>query len=292
MIIELIRRHIIHFSQGIVFALVAVLPAGVAVLADIPYIKTADPLTAIILYFFYLLIVFLLVKKLIHLEKDKRFRRRNEYLQLQFQFTQKQLDTHFTFNILNSISASILRNDKKEAHKQLTVFSKVLRYVFDDKKSLLHRLDKELELTENYLILEKYRFKNKFDYNINIHGQVNRLTKVPKQIIQIFVDNAIKHGFMPLDEGGYLQVSIGGEDDYIYIIVEDNGVGREEASKQNKLERKGISVKIMQQIIDYLNKIDRKQQLELQIFDLYKNGDSSGTRVEISIPSGYNPRIA
>ena len=179
-----------------------------------------------------------------------------------------------------------------EAHKQLSVFSKVLRYVFDNKKSLLHQLDREIELTENYLILEKYRFKEKFDYKINIEGQVNGLTRVPKQIIQLFVDNAIRHGLMPIDKGGFLLVNINNEDEYVHISIEDNGVGRVRASRENTLETRGYSIKLVFQLINFLNKIDRKNQLKLKIFDLYKNGDSSGTRIEIWIPSGYDPKIA
>lgn len=178
-----------------------------------------------------------------------------------------------------------------EANKQLTVFSKVLRYIFDDKKSLLHKLDNEIELTENYLILEKTRFKNKFDYRINIEGQINEMTKVPKQIIQIFVDNAIRHGIMPLSEKGFLKVNINSEDEHVHISIEDNGIGREKASKMNTLGKKGHSIKLLYQIIHFLNNLDRKNQIDLKIFDLYKNGGAAGTRVEIWVPSGYDPNI-
>lgn len=178
-----------------------------------------------------------------------------------------------------------------EANKQLTIFSKVLRYIFDDKKSLLHKLYKEIELTENYVILEKIRFKNKFEYTINTEGNINGLTQVPKQIIQIFVDNAIRHGIMPLDRIGHLKVNISNEDEYIHITIEDNGVGREKASKINTLAKKGHSIKLIQQIIRFLNDFDRKNQLHLKIFDLYKNGGAAGTRVEIWVPSDYDPKV-
>ncbi|MCF8337745.1 MAG: histidine kinase [Bacteroidales bacterium] len=250
-----------------------------------------DNRTLLLSYSGYVFLVFLLGGIFIQKLNEKRFARRHQYMQLCVNFIQKQLDTHFVFNILNSISASILRNDCSEAHKQLTIFAKVLRFEFDDKNSLLHQLDKELELTQNYLILEKYRFKEKFDYTINREGNINGLTMVPKQIIQIFVDNAIRHGLMPLNEGGYLTLNIANYNDNIHISVEDNGVGREKASGMDKLGNSGNSIKLLYQIINYLNKVHRKEKIHLKIFDLYKNGKAAGTRMELNIPSGYNPKI-
>ena len=242
-------------------------------------------------YAAYVFVVLIVAKIILHFLNERKFMKRNDQLRLQFRFIQKQLDTHFTFNVLNSISASILNNNRLEAHKQLTVFSKVLRYIFDDKISLLHQLDKEISLIENYLILEDQRFKNKFDYDIHVDAHINRLTMVPKQIIQIFVDNAIRHGLMPLKSGGYLKINISHEGDDIFISIEDNGVGRAKAARTNTLEKKGYSIDIMYQAIDFLNSLQTDDKIDLQIFDLYKNGKASGTRTEIRLPSGYDPKL-
>jgi len=291
MITEYIKKHLIHIFHSIVVAFIAMLPPGVMLVDGSAIVAQQNIETLFVVYFGYLVVILLVYTKLIYLWRNNRIKKRNEYLKLHFQLIQKQLDSHFTFNVLNSISAAILRNERKEAHKQVSVFSKVLRYIFDDKKSLLHPLNKEIELTENYLILEKYRFKEKFDYKINIEGQINEFTKVPKQIIQLFVDNAIRHGLMPVDKGGFLLVNINNEDEDIHISIEDNGVGRVRASRENTLETRGYSIKLVYRIINFLNKDDKKNQLKLKIFDLYKNGDSSGTRVEIWVPSGYDPKI-
>ncbi|MCF8232529.1 MAG: histidine kinase [Bacteroidales bacterium] len=276
----------------LVQALIAVAPPILILLIDPALLYKYDNKILLLNYTGYVFIVFLIGGLITQRLHEKKYAKRHQYMQLYVNFIQKQLDTHFTFNILNSISASILRNDRSEAHKQLTVFAKVLRFVFDDKKSLLHQLDKELELTQNYLILEKYRFKEKFDYTINREGNINGLTMVPKQIIQIFVDNAIRHGLMPLVEGGYLTLNIANRDDKIHISVEDNGVGREEASRVNKLEKPGNSIKLLYQMVDYLNKFHSEEKIQLKIFDLYKNGKAAGTRMELNIPSGYDPKIA
>lgn len=273
-------------------SIIAVAPPLLILWLEPGVLNKYDNRTLLLSYSGYVFLVFLLGGMFIQKVNEKRFARRHQYMKLHYNFIQKQLDTHFTFNILNSISASILRNDRSEAHKQLTVFAKVLRFEFDDKKFLLHQLDKELELTQNYLILEKYRFKEKFDYTINREGNINGLTKVPKQIIQIFVDNAIRHGLMPLNEGGYLTLNIVNRNDNIHISVEDNGVGREKASNTNKLEKSGNSIKLLYEMINYLNKVHSEEKIQLKIFDLYKNGNAAGTRMELKIPSGYNPKIA
>lgn len=275
-------------GQAVGIALLIILPALPFSFDSLSALRqNADGKTILMLsYFVYILMVSFVFIKISYLLRKRRFHKLNLYNRLQFDFLQKQLDSHFTFNVLNSVSASILNDNKHEAYHQLTVFAKVLRYTYDNKTQLFHQLDNELELLNNYLQLEKYRFKEKFDYNIKVGHNVDTMTHIPKQSIQIHVDNAIKHGLMPMKTGGLLNISIVKENGTLVIKVEDNGIGREKAKTLNTQLRKNHSIKTIQNLITYFNEMKKKEVINMKIYDLYTNGEPSGTRVVMQLPSG------
>ncbi|MGM0565583.1 MAG: histidine kinase [Bacteroidota bacterium] len=282
------KTHLVHLAQAL----------GVSVMIIIPLLLFSfdsfdefisnknDKAILILSYFFYVFLLSFVFIKISFLIRKRRFHKLNVYNRLQFDFLQKQLDSHFTFNVLNSVAAAILKTDRQEAYEQLTIFAKVLRYTYDNKTRLFHQLDNELELLRNYLQLEKYRFKEKFDYEINVGANVETMTHIPKQFIQIHVDNAIKHGLMPLKTGGLLKIDIHKENEELIIIVEDNGIGREKAKDNNTLLSRNHSIKTMRNLIAYFNNLKGSEVISLKIFDLYKNGQPSGTRVAMRLPSG------
>jgi sensor histidine kinase YesM len=110
-------------------------------------------------------------------------------------------------------------------------------------------------------------------------------------MIQIHVDNAIKHGLMPLKSGGMVKVEITkAQDDYLHISVEDNGIGRKKADQLNLQMRKNHSIKTMKNLINYFNSLKTEGEISMRIYDLYTNGKASGTKVAISLPSGLRFR--
>lgn len=242
-------------------------------------------------YFVYAFIIFILFIKITYWLRQRKFHKLNVFNRLQYDFLQKQLDSHFTFNVLNSVSAAILNDNKQEAYHQLTIFAKVLRYTYSNKNKLFHQLDNEIELLNNYLQLEKHRFKEKFDYKVEVAPDVDLLTEVPKQLIQIHVDNAIKHGLMPLKTGGLVQVTIlKDRKGVLHITVEDNGIGRARAEEIGLQMRKNYSIKTMRNLINYFNGLRNEEQITMRIYDLYTNGKASGTKVSITLPSGLRFR--
>ncbi|MDZ7774348.1 MAG: histidine kinase [Bacteroidales bacterium] len=255
MITKYNKTYLLHLGQAAGIAIMIILPVLLFSFESFSeLLQNKDGKSILLLsYFFYILMISFVFIKISFLLRKRRFHQLNIYNRLQFDFLQKQLDSHFTFNVLNTVSASILNDNKHEAYRQLTIFAKVLRYTYDNKTQLFHQLDNELELLNNYLQLEKYRFKEKFEYHINVGHEVDLMTHIPKQSIQIHVDNAIKHGLMPLKTGGLLNISIVKEEETIVITIEDNGVGREKAKTLNTYLTKSHSVTTIQNLINYFN---------------------------------------
>jgi sensor histidine kinase YesM len=109
-------------------------------------------------------------------------------------------------------------------------------------------------------------------------------------IIQIHVENALKHGLLPRDEGGMLQIRISIENEYILITVSDNGIGREQAAI-NVSHSTGRGMRILAQLFETYNK-HNKLPLRQEIEDLTdEENNPCGTQVRIFVPIEFNENI-
>lgn len=197
---------------------------------------------------------------------------------------QSQMNPHFLFNVLNSISSVIFKEDKKTAYTYFTRFSRLIRLTLENADKISRSLKDEIGFARNYLELEQFRFQDKFEYRIIIDERVDLQQKVPRMIIHTFVENAVKHGLMPLEYGGLLEIEVMWKPDRLVIVVEDNGIGMDRALKQDKdTTRKGLE--IIDQMIAIYKKLEGIQVSYTLNELINREGISSGTRVEIVIPA-------
>ena len=206
----------------------------------------------------------------------------NRLLTLQLQGIKAQLDPHFTFNTLNSIASLIYLEDRHTAYDYMRKFTQLLRSMLNDAEKIYRNLGEEIEFVTTYLELEKLRFGEKFNYEIEIGEGVSKLEQVPKLVLQTFTENAVKHGIMPSLTVGLIRISVVREKDYLRITIEDNGVGRKNSAGQSESTGKGL--KLTGEFYDILNHLNKKPIRHL-ITDLYNSpGDAAGTRVEVWVP--------
>jgi two-component sensor histidine kinase len=203
-------------------------------------------------------------------------------LTLQLQGIKAQLDPHFTFNSLNSIASLIYLEERQTAYDYLNKFTRLIRVMLNDAERIYRTLNEELEFVTTYLELEKMRFGDKLNYNVEIGSGVSGDEKVPKLVLHTFAENAIKHGIMPSKRGGLLKIAVYKNADYLKISIEDNGIGRKKSAGQSKSTGKGL--KITGEFYDILNQLNNRP-LSHSITDLYdKSGNPAGTRVEVFVP--------
>jgi LytS/YehU family sensor histidine kinase len=209
---------------------------------------------------------------------------------MQLLLLSNQLDPHFTFNAINSISASILQSRPEEANRNLLTLSRLMRSGVMHSDKLSRSLAEELEFLQNYLDLMKTRADQGFSYQIDLDDNIDLQWQVPRMITQIYAENAIKHGLRPLPGGGVLTIRVAGDGKNIRIGIEDNGVGRKNA-KANGSHGTGKGMAIMDQSIVIFNKFNQKK-IRLDITDLEDGqGKSRGTLVSIVIPVGMKYRF-
>lgn len=172
-----------------------------------------------------------------HRERLKRIRRRDlkkseiekQLLYLKMQAMNALMNPHFISNVLHSIIGYLeqLKPGETVNDKYIVYFSELIRLnLINSDKSYISLKD-ELKRIELYILLEQFRFKNKFEYKITIDPAIDDANiEIPNMIVQPFVENAINHGLLPAKEKGYLNVTIKEiNTDTIEIVITDNGVG-------------------------------------------------------------------
>ena len=170
-----------------------------------------------------------------------------------------QMNPHFIFNSLNSISDYISKNNTAIADEYLTKFAKLMRLVLENSEQKEVPLASDLNALELYMQLEALRMKNKFTYEIIVDETIDQEnTLVPPLILQPFVENSIWHGIAKKEGPGKIIVLIKKEGSMINCIVEDNGIGRPEIKDVTALKdstgRRSLGMKITKERIDILNK--------------------------------------
>jgi hypothetical protein len=220
-------------------------------------------------------------RKITTRQVEKREALKKRLLQLQLQSIKSQLDPHFTFNVLNSISSLLYLDDRKTAYDALNIFTRLLRQLLADADKIYRPLGEEISFVANYLVLEKIRFSN-FDYRIEVSDALSGNELVPKMAFQIFAENSLKHGLVPKGSGGLLIITASKQHNTLLLTIEDNGIGRKQSAKLNAEQGKGL--KINHGFYDTLTQLTGKI-IESKITDLYDvDGNASGTKVEVRIP--------
>ncbi|HYG52312.1 MAG TPA: two-component regulator propeller domain-containing protein [Flavobacteriales bacterium] len=166
---------------------------------------------------------------------------KSKLLSLEQQSLNASMNRHFIFNSLNSIQYYINKQDKLEANKYLTNFAKLIRKNLDSSISGdLHPLSEEIDRIKLYLSLETMRFKDRFDFEINVAPELNPDTiLIPPMLFQPYIENSIWHGILP-KEGykGHIKINItskNNDSQLVEIEIIDDGIGIS-TSLNNKID--------------------------------------------------------
>ena len=198
-----------------------------------------------------------------------------------------QLNPHFVFNSLNSIQNFILTRRTELSSDYLSMFSKLMRFVFENSKKLYVPLSDEVEALRLYLELEQVRHNHKFEYKINTDRVSKDQIYMPSLLVQPIIENAIWHGLLHKKEDDkVLEVNFTSDTEYLYIDVIDNGVGRGSSKPRPKLikKQKSSGVELTQQRLSLLTQ-SSGLKTDFKVVDLFDDhGNPSGTLVKITIP--------
>ncbi len=135
---------------------------------------------------------------------------------------QAQINPHFLFNSLNTI-ASFCRTAPGQARELLLDLSRYMRRNLDSSRGMIP-LSEEIEQTRAYLAIEQARFGERVRADIDL-GPGAAECCVPPLLIQPLVENAVRHGILPRQEGGLVRLTAWKEDGHLLVEVHDDGMG-------------------------------------------------------------------
>ena len=211
---------------------------------------------------------------------------------LQMQAIVNQLNPHFINNALQWLQVRV--DDDAEAVKVIGKLSENISTVFRHSRNKInyHNLKDEINLTENYLFIQKCRFGDRLQISLpnlltwSKLGTIN----VPLMIIQIHAENAIEHGIRNKDDGrGTLTIEVIETETHLRILIRDDGVGRAVAARIGSLGTQN-GTKMLKELEHILNKINTFKLSQIYHDGIYtdENGEKYGTCVELMIPKVFN----
>ncbi|MEZ2346481.1 sensor histidine kinase [Terriglobus sp. RCC_193] len=150
---------------------------------------------------------------------------------------QAQVEPHFLFNTLNSITELVESGHKQQATDMLRHLNTILKMTLRQSASQKISLAQELDVVENYLAIEQVRFADRLRVEFRIDpSALNAL--VPSFLLQPLMENAIRHGIGQSETGGMIRTFVERKDDMLYLRIQDNGSG----STVEKVKGHGIGL--------------------------------------------------
>ncbi len=213
-------------------------------------------------------------------EQLKRLNAEAEAKSAQLGMLQYQLNPHFLFNTLNSISALVKFQESQKAQHMITRLGDFLRYSLDNDPAKKISLQQEIDALMLYLDIEKTRFGDHLDLQFDIDEKA-RLAQVPSLLLQPLAENSIKYAIAANENGGAIRLKAKVENDELLIDMNDTGPGKAIDLPKPKPGRR----------VGLFNTLQRLKTLydEAYTFDISLHS-SGGLNINIRIP--YEPMEA
>ena len=210
-------------------------------------------------------------------EQLKRLKAEADAKSAQLGMLQYQLNPHFLFNTLNSISALVKFREAEKAQKMITQLGHFLRYSLDTDPSLTISLQQEIEALMLYLDIEKTRFGDRLRLDFEVDEQAKR-AQVPSLLLQPLAENSIKYAISVNENGGTIKLRATVQQDELQLELTDTGPGATSDQPAPKTGRR----------VGLHNTLQRLKTLydEAYMFDIDLH-PSGGLKISIRIP--YSP---
>ena len=240
--------------------------------------------------FFFDLLIYMVIVAIFHaLDYHHRYRERDlrtaqleaQLAQAQVQALRMQLNPHFLFNTLHTIS-SIMDENIQEARHMITDLSGLLRHALERAGDQELPLEEELAFLKRYLKIEETRFHDRLSVHLDV-AEDTRTALVPNLILQPLVENAIKHGVAPYAQPGRVELRIRRRGEKLVAQIDDSGPGLRKKGESSRCST-GVGLKNTRQRLAQLYGSAGR----LTLHDL----PEAGFRAELEIPFHSSPQPA
>lgn len=205
-----------------------------------------------------------------------------EQKELELRQLQNQINPHFIYNTLESIHMMAELNDDLETSIMAEYFGSIIRYSMNRKINTV-TLDKELEIINNYIYLQKIRFDQLFTIQNLVPDELLNC-EIIKMIIQPLIENSIYHGLSECSGDGKIIIQGQKIDNNLLLSISDNGIGMDEATRDNLNDYindknnnfKGIALRNINRRL----KLNYGSNYGLEIFSI----EGKGTSMVLTLP--------
>ena len=174
-------------------------------------------------------------------QSDRLLRLESQASNAQLAMLRYQLNPHFLFNTLNSISTLVLLKQTDRANAMLSRLSSFLRYTLVNESTGLVTIAQEIETLKLYLEIEKMRFEERLRPHFHIDPSCNRAL-LPSLLLQPLIENAIKYAVTPQEEGADISLDVRRQVDRVVMSVADTGPGADALYKKRAAESTGVGL--------------------------------------------------
>jgi LytS/YehU family sensor histidine kinase len=190
------------------------------------------------MYWTFNLLVYAMVAGLYHAWRAARLEM--QLVQARLDALVGQLQPHFLFNTLHTISAFVLE-DPKQANRMITRLSELLRHSFNRERGPLVTLEEELELLDHYVAIQEARFGDRLRVTFRVDPRAAAAV-IPTLLLQPLVENAIRHGAVPNGSVAEVEIAATRDGDQLHLEVRDNGPGLTEGNGSRHGSGSGLGI--------------------------------------------------
>ncbi|QZY54676.1 sensor histidine kinase [Crassaminicella profunda] len=196
-----------------------------------------------------------IVENKLHEEELKNLKMQQLLKEAKFVALQSQINPHFLFNTLNTISRTSMFEEAGITTKLIQSLSNLLRYSLGNHTKEVP-LSKELNIIKEYLYIQQYRFKDRIKFDIKCNMDIDHIY-IPCFTLQPLVENAIIHGIEPKEKGGKVRIKIMKKNNKVFIKIIDNGLGISKERLQHIFNHKEMNSKGHTTMIGIKNVMNR-----------------------------------
>jgi len=212
----------------------------------------------------------------------------------EIKYLQSQINPHFLFNILLTISTKARLNNEKSTYEMVDALSELLRASINTNNEITKvKVKDELRYIDLYLYLQKIRFEDKLNYIIDIKNKGIYDMYIPKLSVEPIVENAVVHGLEPMIENGRITITAYIHDNTLIFKVIDNGPGfdiEKIFAQQNLNDMPNTSSHNRIGLVNTNNRIKLIYGDKYGIF--IKSAPNKGTDVTIKFPIDYGNKVS
>lgn len=228
------------------------------------------------------------MSELLHHEEMEKMQMEKQLDAAQLELLKSQINPHFLFNTLNTISCMAKLEDASTTERMITSMSNLFRYNLKMREQIVP-LGQELKVVQDYLYIQQMRFGSRVQYQCELKVDKD-VTMIPAFTLQPLVENAIIHGLSKKEQGGRICLRVWQQGKKLVISVADTGLGMSEARRREleqamtgkRTSRMGIGLgNICQRICTLYN------EGEMRIY----SREGYGTVIQIRIPLGEQVRF-